>query len=103
MTQEEADATTGNFRTIYKEELGIHFKKFGWGVCLNLNTLEEIEPVLTRCIEREYVCCATHEQYAYPEYFAYQPDTKEKILKMSEFLYNHGYEFFMVDECLDKN
>ena len=49
----------------------------------------------------EYCCSATHEQYAYPEYCAYQPDTKEKLFKMCEIYNKNGYEFFFVDECLD--
>lgn len=102
MTEKEVEETHGTFKTIYKEELGIHFKKFGNGICINTHQLNEVESCLLKCLDKEYVCCATHEQYAYPEYFAYQPDTKEKILKMCEVLKENGYEFFMVDECLDK-
>lgn len=101
LTQEETDKIHGTFDTIFKEELGIHFKKFGNGICLNTTPLHEIEENLIKCLDREYVCCATHEQYVYPEYYAYQPETREKLLKMCEVIEKHGYEFFFVDECLN--
>lgn len=101
MTVSEVEQTHGTFKSIYKEDLGIYFKKFGNGICLNTTPLDEIEQDMMRCINSEYVCCATHEQYAYPEYYAYQPETNEKIIKMCETLEKHGYEFFFVDECLN--
>ena len=104
LTTEESAEITGTFKTIYKEELGIHFKRFGGcgGVCLNTTPLDEIESCMNIDMGAEYCCSATHEQYAYPEYHAYQPDTKEKIFTMCETYLKNGYEFFFVDECFDK-
>ena len=101
ISEEELKETDGTFKTIYKEELGIHFKQFCNGICLNTTPLEEIETDLTKVMGNEYVCCATHEQYAYPEYFAYQPETKDKLFKMCEILEKHGYTYFFIDEILD--
>lgn len=101
LLEEEAEITDGTFKTFYNEELGVHFKKFGNGICLNTTPLEEIETDLMKAIGSEYICCATHEQYAYPEYFAYQPETKDKLFKMCEVLEKHGYTYFFVDEILD--
>ncbi|MBE7047845.1 MAG: hypothetical protein E7393_00525 [Ruminococcaceae bacterium] len=101
LNEDEANEIHGTFKTIYNEELGIHFKKFGNGICLNTTPLDEIKKDMMTCVNSEYVCCATHEQYAYPEYFAYQPETKEKLFEMCRVFKENGYEYFFVDECLE--
>ncbi|MBQ9997774.1 MAG: hypothetical protein IJP19_02005 [Clostridia bacterium] len=97
---EEGETTFGTFKTVYKEELGIHFKRFGNGVCLNTIPLDEIEGELMKKVDKEYVCFATHEQYAYPDYYAYQPDTKDKLFKVCEVLEREGFTYFFVDDIL---
>lgn len=101
LTEEETAKIHKTFKTIYNEELGIHFKKIGNGVCLNTSPIDLIEERLEKCVGSEYICCATHEEYTYPDYFAYQPDTRDKYIKMCETLEKHGYEYFFVDECLE--
>jgi len=101
LSAEEASEINGTFKTVYKEELGIHFKKFGNGICLNTTPLDDIKKDLAPKMNDEYICCATHEQYAYPEYFAYQPETREKLMNMCEVVTQNDYEYFFVDECLE--
>ena len=48
----------------------------------------------------EYLGYATHEQYFYPEYFAYQPDYSDKILKAAEIIQRNGYEYFFAEEIV---
>jgi hypothetical protein len=71
----------------YKDrETGLGFKKFSVGPCLNLTPLDEIEEeCIAKGIESaEFFGYATHEQYFYPDYYAYQPDYAEKIIKKME-------------------
>ena len=100
LTEEESSQICGTFKTIYKEDTDIHFKYISNGVCLNSVPLEQIDERLELAMGSEYVCCATHEQYAYPDYCNYQSDTREKFIKACEMLKENNYEYFFVDECL---
>ena len=69
---------------------------------LNLTPLDEIEEeCIAKGIESaEFFGYATHEEYFYPEYFAYQPDYAEKVLKAAEILHKYGYEYFFIEELV---
>lgn len=86
----------------YKDqETGLGFKRFCVGPCLNLTPLDEIEEeCITKGIGGEYFGYATHEEYFYPDYFAYQPDYAEKIMKAAEVVHRYGYEYFFVEEIV---
>ena len=83
---------------IYNEEMGVFFKAFFNSVCLNLSPVDEIEADMERALGEEYLCLATHEQYCYPDYFAYQPESREKFMKAFECINKHGYEYIFVEE-----
>ena len=51
-------------------------------------------------IGNEYIGWGTHEQYFYPEYFAFQPDYAEKLMAGCEVLYKNGYEFIFMEELI---
>lgn len=85
---------------IFNEEIGVYYKKYWNGVCLNLTPLDEIEADLAPGMNEEYSCSATHEQYAYPDYFAYQPETREKLFKMCEIYEKNGYEYIFVEDLI---
>ena len=51
-------------------------------------------------IGAEYFGYATHEEYFYPEYFAYQPDYADKVMKAAEIVHRYGYEYFFVEEIV---
>lgn len=83
------------------EETGICFKKLSYGPYLNLTPLGEIEDeCVVKGIGGEYFGYSTHEQYFYPEYFAYQPDYAEKIMKAAEIVQKNGYEYFFAEDML---
>ena len=52
-------------------------------------------------IGREFYGYATHEQYFYPDYYAYQPEYPAKILRYAELVQKNGYEFFFIEEMLE--
>lgn len=45
---------------------------------------------------------ATHEQYSYPDYFAYQPDHFDKILRACQLAHENGYTFIFADELVQE-
>ncbi len=100
VTEEQLLAIRGTLKTIKDEETGMHFKTLGGGPCLNLNSLEDLQPAYDKMDGYEYIGTATHEQYFYEDYYAYQPDTEAKILKMAEILHGKGYEYIVADELI---
>lgn len=100
VTEEQLLAIRGTLKTIKDEETGMHFKTLGGGPCLNLNSLEDLQPAYDKMDGYEYIGTATHEQYFYEDYYAYQPDTEAKILKMAEILHCKGYEYIVADELI---
>ena len=86
---------------IYNEEMDIYYKVFCNGACLNLSPLEELEADMVKTLESPYACSATHEQYSYPDYFAYQPGSRDKLMKMCEIYEKYGYEYIFVEDLVE--
>ncbi len=100
ISDEEAERIGYTTELIYNEEMGVYFKKYWNSACLNHTPLEELEEEIQEAMGKEYVCCATHEQYTYPDYFAYQPDTREKYMKMCEVYARNGYTYIFPEEYI---
>ena len=95
---EPMESTT--FKTHFDAETRLHFKLFGTGACLNLIKEEELEDCYRPLKDYEYVGYAVHEQYFYPDYYAYQPDYANKILGAAKILSENGYTYFFVEELV---
>ena len=91
-----------NDEVIYNEEVGIYYKNFCNGVCLNLSPLDEIESDMSKALGKDYICIATHGQYAYPDYFAYQSNSRDKLMKACECINKYGYEYIFVEDLVKK-
>ena len=76
----------------------MNFKRFCNGPCLNLSSLDTLEEEFAPLLGYEYIGYATHEQYFYPDYYAYQTDYSQKILKAAEILSKNGYEHIFAEE-----
>lgn len=100
ITEEELESIAKVNRSVKDKELNIGYVSFEGCPCLNLCTLEEIEEQLNKMIAegQEMIAAATHEQYYYEDYLAYQPDTPEKIYLMSKILHDAGYRFVTASE-----
>ncbi len=85
------------FKLAIDEKYNLGMRKFG-DVTLNLETLESIEASFKPFLDGEFVGICDHEQYFYPEYFAYQPDYAEKIFAMGKILKEAGFEFIFMEE-----
>ena len=70
------------------------------GLCLNLISPETIISKVTHLADNdaEYIGFATHEQYFYSDYFAYEPDTAERFEAMSKTAFDRGYKFITFRE-----
>jgi len=100
LSEEEAELTRHNCNMIFNEETGMFVKVFCNNAILNNSTPEEIEEKMTVAMNNDYVCVATHEQYAYPEYYMYQSNTREKIFKMCEVFARNNFRYIFIEELL---
>lgn len=99
-TEEQNEATALTLDYIYDEKTGMKFKKYCSATCLNLVPLDEIEEEFAKSIGGEFLGVCDHEQYFYPDYFAYQPDYDKKIYKMCEIMNANGYEFIYAEDLI---
>lgn len=83
------------------EETGLYFKRFDNGPTLNLTDIDKISPIFESFADREYVGYGTHEQYSYPDYFAYQADSEDKLLASAKALSQNGFEYFFIEEIVE--
>lgn len=99
ITSEEQDMYLHK-NTSIEDKIGVRYRQFGGGPCLNLNTVDEIREALIKEAEEghEFIGVANHEQYYYPEYFAYQPDMPEKFYTMAKTLHDLGYTFITAED-----
>lgn len=85
----------------YDEETGLKFKRLSIGPTLNLvPTVEELTEKMEELLDGNFYGCATHEQYFYPDYYAYQPNYMDKIFAMSKILHDRGYKFTLLEEII---
>ena len=101
ITSEEADETMFNLKAIYDKETDMYYKLSCNSVCLNLNTVENLVTDLEPVLGKEFIGYATHEQYFYEDYFAYQPDYAEKLLLTAKILSENGYEYIFIEDFVD--
>ena len=88
-------------KATFDEETGLYFKDFGNGPVLNLYKLDELEEILGQLIGDELVSIGNHEQYFYEDYFAYQPEYADKLLKAAKIMHDNGYEFIFPEAIAD--
>ncbi len=83
-----------------EDKIGIRYRQYGGGPTLNLNTVDEIREAIIKEAEvgHEFIGVGNHEQYYYPEYFAYQNDMPEKFYMMAKTLHELGYTFITAED-----
>ncbi len=82
------------------KETGMYFKDFITGPILDLSKPENLLNEMAPNLEHEFFGYATHEQYFYPEYFAYQPDYAEKIYLAAEILTKNEFEYIFIEDLV---
>ena len=94
--------TRGTYNWLHDKATGCNFMTFGCGApCLNLYKLEDIPARMREVLGNEYLIHATHEEYWYPDYFAYQPDSREKLLTAVKMVHDAGYQYFFIEDKVD--
>lgn len=97
ISKEIADEIHKKITLATDEKYGIGMRKFG-DVTLNLETMDSIEESFKPFLDGEFVGICDHEQYFYSDYYAYQPDYAQKVMKMGQLLSEAGFEFIFQDE-----
>ena len=99
---EQVKITRGTYNWLHDKATGCNFMTFGCGApCLNLYRLEDIPARMEQVIGNEYLIHATHEEYWFKDYFAYQPDSREKLLTACRMVHDAGYEYFFIEDKID--
>ena len=99
---EQVKLTTGNYTWLHDRATGCHFMSFRCGApCLNLYRLEDIPAAMRKILVTDYVIHATHEEYWYKNYFAYQPDSREKLLAACRTVREAGYTYIFNENKID--
>ena len=93
--------TQGTFKAIYDRDTRISYKRFCNAPCLNLYPKDAVVPAFEKVLGSEFIGFADHEQYFFPDYFAYQPDYMEKIHIGAKWLHEHGYSFIFMEDSVN--
>lgn len=97
---EQIEPIRFTFDYVRDEETGMCFKSLCNMACLNLWTQEQLRERVTPHLGKDFVSYGVHEQYFYPDYFAYQPDYDEKIYLVAKLVNDAGYEHFFAEEIV---
>ncbi|MBR3847923.1 MAG: hypothetical protein IKM21_01375 [Oscillospiraceae bacterium] len=101
ITEEQRNLTRDNADVICDEKTGLYFKDLlGNGVVLNLLRDDNLIEAMTPHMDIAFYCYGSHEQYFYPEYFAYQPDYENKVMMSAKLLSENGYEFIFAEDLV---
>ena len=99
---EQVKLTRGTYNWLHDKATGCNFMTFGCGApCLNLYRLEDIPELMRKVVGCEFLVHATHEEYWYKDYFAYQPDSKAKLLASAKVVHDAGYEYFFIEDKIN--
>ena len=86
---------------IRDQQTGIGFIGMGGTMCLNLETMDSILEGVKGLEGYEYLGVFNHEEYFYPDYYAYQPDYAEKFYLAARLIKEAGYEFKNADDIME--
>jgi len=101
LTAKQLEETNYNLKAIYDKEIGAYFKQLlTHGVVVNLSTLENMEDEYRKMLQCDFATFGGHEQYFYPDYYEYQKDHGEKLLKACEIMKENGFEFIFAEELV---
>ena len=99
LTSEQVMETMYNSKYVVSN-IGLPLKVASPSICLNHTPLEEIEKDMLKHVQDEYFGGVTHEQYFYPDYLAYQPDTREKFDVFCKTVTDNGYTFIHFEDLV---
>ena len=102
ITEEEGNATRGTTYCHYDEASGLYFKHLCCVPAVNTIPSGKVDDYVVPKLGVDFLGFGTHEQYSYPDYFAYQPDHFDKILRCCQLAHENGYTFIYADELAEE-
>ncbi len=100
LSDEQLESTLHTFEYYTDENTGLNIKTYLVGPLHNASSIEDIKEEMESYTCYEFIGWATHEQYFYPDYHAYQPDYEEKLIIACKVLKDHNFEFVFFDDLL---
>ena len=101
ISEEQFEATANTLDVIKDEDTGILFKVYCNTGTINLcKNLTEVEEDIIPALDYEYLGFLIHEQYYYPDYYAYQPDAAEKVHHAAKLVASAGFEFVTGEDLI---
>ena len=91
LPDEESENHYGKIK-MYKEPKTGHYCNTPGELTMNAVKLGDFEKEIEGLLKYEYISILIHEQYFYPDYFAYESDFCEKVEKAIVLLEQNGYE-----------
>ncbi len=101
ITEDQHEATKKTLANIKDADTGICFKAYCNTGTINLcKNLTEVEEDIIPALDYEYLGFLIHEQYYYPDYYAYQPDAAEKVHHAAKLIADAGFEFVTGEDLI---
>ncbi len=97
LEEEDYAKIDGKIATIKDKKYDVYYMP-KCQVILNLIPGEELPGELSKYTDDEFINIGDHEQYFYPDYYAYQPYYAESILTMGRMLKEAGYTFMFMED-----
>ena len=99
LSLKQLNETNENVNVIYDKATGVCFKQLlTHGVVINLSDADKMEEEYKKMLSCEFATFGGHEQYFYPDYYGYQENHGEKLLKACKIMKENGFEFIFADD-----
>ena len=94
LSEEQWEATRTTLAAIKDEDTGLLFKGYCNTGTINLcEDFEQVKEDILPALDNEYLGFLIHEQYYYPDYYAYQPNAAAKIDLAATLIADAGFTF----------
>ena len=101
LTEAQWEATKNTLAAIKDEQTGLLFKAYRNTGTINLcKNFDEVREDICPALGNEYLGFLIHEQYYYPDYYAYQSDAAAKVELASTLIAEAGFEFVTGEDLL---
>ena len=102
LSSDQSSVTDGTWSWLHDKATGCNFMRFGCGApCLNLYDLKDIPARMQKVMNKDFIIHATHEEYWFPRYFAYQPDSKEKLMTACKIVHDAGIPYCFIEDKIN--
>ena len=100
LTNDLAEKHTATLKMYRDPKTGFYFNRPA-GLTMNAVKIEEFDERIANLSKFEYVCVLMHEQYFYPDYFAYESNFREKVEKAFKLLAGYGFENISMSDLIN--